>query len=198
MLRSHVSLWQLPLIALLIAVSTPLLAADRYRIDSEHTFSSFEYLHWGLARQSGRFDKNSGSIQIEAGQNGGAKSGSIDLSIGAASVNTGSDLFDKTLRSASFFDVASFPAIRFQSDKLLFEGEQLRQVEGQLSIKGITRPVTLQITHFHCRFMLLYLKQACGANGEATVKRSDFDLGRYVPFVSDDITLRFSIEAIRE
>ncbi|MBC3933795.1 YceI family protein [Undibacterium sp. CY7W] len=198
MWRSLVSLWQLPLVTMLATASTSLLAADRYRVDSEHTYSSFEYLHWGLSRQSGRFDKNSGNIQIDVSQDGSTKSGSIDLSIDATSVNTGSDLFDKTLRSASFFDVVSFPVIRFQSDKLLFDGEQLRQVEGQLSIKGITRPVTLQISHFHCRFMLLYLKQACGANGEATVKRSDYDLGRYVPFVSDDITLRFSIEAIRE
>ncbi|MBR7777498.1 YceI family protein [Undibacterium rugosum] len=198
MWRSLVSLWQLPLVTMLATASTPLLAADRYRVDSEHTYSSFEYLHWGLSRQSGRFDKNSGNIQIDVSQDGSTKSGSIDLSIDATSVNTGSDLFDKTLRSASFFDVVSFPVIRFQSDKLLFDGEQLRQVEGQLSIKGITRPVTLQISHFHCHFMLLYLKQACGANGEATVKRSDYDLGRYVPFVSDDITLRFSIEAIRE
>ena len=169
-------------------------AGERYRIDPQHTFSSFEYEHWGLSLQRGRFDGNAGLIDFDAQ----AKSGEIDIQIDAASVNTGSGVFDRVLRSAEFFDVTHFPSIGFKSTALRFDGERLAQVEGILTIKGIARSVTLQMTRFDCRFMIMYGKRACGANGFAKLSRSDFELGRYVPFVSDLITLYVSVEAIRE
>lgn len=169
-------------------------AGERYRIDAQHTFSSFEYEHWGLSLQRGRFDGNAGLIDFDAP----AKSGEIEIQIDAASVNTGSGVFDRVLRSAEFFDVANFPTIGFKSTALRFDGERLAQVDGILTIKGIARSVTLQMTRFDCRFMILYGKRACGANGFAKLSRSDFELGRYVPFVSDAITLYISVEAIRE
>ena len=169
-------------------------AGERYRIDPQHTFSSFEYEHWGLSLQRGRFDGNAGLIDIDAP----VKSGEIEIQIDAASVNTGSSVFDRVLRSAEFFDVARFPTIGFKSTALRFDDERLVQIDGILTIKGIARSVTLQMTRFDCRFMVIYGKRACGANGFAKLSRSDFELGRYVPFVSDLITLYVSVEAIRE
>lgn len=169
-------------------------AADHYLIDPEHTFSSFEYSHWGLSMQRSRFDSTSGSIEIDQASHGG----SIDIEIDAASVSTGSDSFNQVMRSGDFFDAANFPKISFKSSSLHFEEQQLTQVEGELTIKGITHPVTLEISNFNCRFMLIYGKQACGANGSAKILRSDYKLGRYVPFVSDAVTLHISVEAIRE
>lgn len=169
-------------------------AGERYRIDPQHTFSSFEYEHWGLSLQRGRFDGNAGVIDFDTQ----AKTGEIDIQIDAASVNTGSGVFDRVLRSGEFFDVARFPSIGFKSTALRFDGDRLSQVDGILTIKGIARSVTLQMTRFDCRFMILYGKRACGANGFAKLSRNDFELGRYVPFVSDLITLYISVEAIRE
>ena len=168
-------------------------AADRYQIDAEHTYSTFSYQHWGLSTQSGRFDKNSGSITLDLA----AQSGALEIEIEAASVNTGSEAFNKMLRSRSFFDSDSFPTIRFVSDQMVFEQGELKKILGQLSIRDITRPVTIEVTHFHCRYMLLYLKSACGANGNTTIRRSDYQLGRYVPFVSDEVNLSFNVEAIK-
>jgi len=165
-----------------------------YRIDPEHTFTSFEYMHWGLSLQRSRFNRQSGSVTLDLD----AKSGSVDLSIDAASVSTGSDEFDKTLASDSFFNVKDYPTIHFQSNTLEFEGDQLARVKGSLTIKDVTKPVTLEVSHFACRFMLLYLKQACGANGSAKILRSDFNLGSYAPFIGDEATLYFSIEAIKQ
>ena len=71
-----------------------------YRIDPEHTFTSFEYMHWGLSLQRSRFNRQSGTVTLDPE----AKSGSVDLTIDAASVSTGSDEFDKTLASESYFD----------------------------------------------------------------------------------------------
>lgn len=169
-------------------------AEERYRIDGQHTFSTFEYEHWGLSLQRGRFNDNSGVILFDPA----ARTGTIDIEIATASVSTGSALFDSILRSAEFFDAATHPKIVFHSNRLQFDGERLARVDGRLDIKGISRNITLEMTRFDCRFMLMYGRRACGANGIARLSRSDFDLGRYVPFVSDAITLYISVEAIRE
>ncbi|HWW05096.1 YceI family protein [Collimonas sp.] len=169
-------------------------AADRYLIDPEHTFSYFEYNHWGLSTQRSRFDRTTGSIDIDQTSH----SGSIDIEIDAASISTGTDSFNQILRSGSFFDTANYPKISFKSSNLHFEEQQLTQVDGELTIKGITHPVKLEIHNFNCRFMPVYGKQVCGANGSANILRSDYKLGRYVPFVSDAVTLRIDVEAIKE
>ena len=169
-------------------------AAERYRIDPQHTYSSFEYEHWGLSLQRGRFDGNTGVIDIDSQ----AGTGAIAIEIDAASISTGSSLFDRVLRSGEFFDVATFPSIGFKSTALHFEGDRLMRVDGILTIKGTARAVTLQMTRFECRYMIIYGKRACGANGFARLSRSDFELGRYIPFVSDLVTLYVSVEAIRE
>ena len=181
--------------SLLFLTSTQAIGAEEvYTIDPEHTYSSFEYQHWGLSTQRGRFDKNTGSIHIDKE----ARTGSIDMVIDATSVSTGSAVFDRAMRSSNFFDTEKFPNITFTSDKLLFDNDKLTQVMGKLTIKDTTLPVTIEVTQFNCRFMILYLRQACGANGYTKILRSDFKVGRYVPFVSDEVTLSFNVEAIKE
>ena len=165
-----------------------------YRIDPDHTFTSFEYMHWGLSLQRSRFNRQSGTVKLDLD----GKSGSVDLTIDTASVSTGSDEFDKMLVSDSFFDARTFPTMHFLSSAMEFDGDQLVRVAGNLTIKDVTKPVTLEVSHFACRFMVLYLKHACGANGSAKILRSDYGLGRYAPFVADEATLYFSIEAIKE
>ncbi|MCU6433000.1 YceI family protein [Undibacterium sp. Jales W-56] len=196
MRRDALTLLKLGMATWMIAFSLPGAgAADRYLIDPEHTFTVFEYSHWGLSLQRGRFDKNSGVIELDVPN----KTGSVQLDIDASSVSTGSALFDNSLRSASFFDTAQFPTIGFKSTALRFDDNaKLTGIDGDLTIKGITHPAKFEITQFNCRFMILYLRSACGANGYTKILRSDFNVGRYVPFVSDEVTLYFSVEAIKE
>ncbi|GAC1520117.1 MAG: YceI family protein [Collimonas sp.] len=182
------------LLLMLTLDSSACFAADRYLIDPEHTFSYFEYNHWGLSKQRNRFDTTTGSIEIDQETH----SGSIDIEIDTASISTGSDSFNRIMRSGDFFDAANYPKISFKSSSLHFEEKLLKQVDGDLTIKGITHPVTLEISNFNCRFMLIYGKQACGANGSARILRSDYKLARYLPFVSDAVTLHISVEAIKE
>jgi polyisoprenoid-binding protein YceI len=177
-----------------LSLSAVVGAADRYRIDPDHTYSSFEYKHWGLSLQRGRFDKNIGFIELDMAE----KTGAINIEIDANSVSTGNELFNNIMRSDSFFDAQAYPKIIFNSTKFVFDEERLTQIEGALTIKETTRPVVVEVTQFGCRFMILYLKQACGANGQTKILRSDYKMGRYAPFVSDEITLYFSVEAIKE
>lgn len=175
--------------------SLPANAADHYKIDAEHTHVIFEYSHWGLSLQNGRFDKNGGFIELDLEN----KTGIVQIEVEAASISTGINLFDNKLRSDDFFDVIQYPKIIFKSTSLQFdEQNNVIGIEGELTIKNTTRPVKFQLTHFNCRFMPLYLKSACGANGYTKILRSQFEMGRYVPFVSDEVALYFSVEAIRE
>lgn len=171
-------------------------AQEKYRIESTHTFVHFDYSHWGLSTQSGRFDKTSGVIELDRK----AKTGTAHIDIRSASINTGTAKFDDLLRTADYFNAADFPVIRFTSSKFNFDetGAQLLSIEGELRIKDVQLPVTLELHHFHCRFVPLYLNTACGANGSAKIMRSEFGLGRFTSFVSDAVNLRFSVEALKE
>jgi len=182
------------LLILFCGLNLPGWATEHYVIDPAHTYSSFEYQHWGLSAQRGRFDKSTGFIDLDME----GKSGSVNIEIDASSVDTGSMLFDNIMRSSSFFDTQQFQKIVFNSTKLVFNEDKLTQIEGNLTIKDSTRPVVIEITRFSCRFMLLYLKKACGANGYTRILRSDYKVDRYTPFVSDEVTLYFSVEGIKD
>lgn len=178
----------------LMFAGAPALAAEYYEIDPEHTFATFEYNHWGLSHQRARFDRNTGFISIDHD----TKTADIYIEISAASVSTGVEIFNKVLRSDDFFDVENYPKISFKSSRLQFNEGQLVEVEGDLTIKETTRPIILQITHYNCRFMIIYGKRACGADGVATLSRTDFGMGRYRPFIGDRVTLYIAVEAIQK
>ncbi|MCX8005560.1 MAG: YceI family protein, partial [Burkholderiaceae bacterium] len=93
---------------------------------------------------------------------------------------------------------AKHPTITYRADRLRFEGERLVEVDGQLTIKGITRPVKLTVTSFHCMPHPILKKDACGANAVARVKRSDFNMGKYAPAVGGEVTIHIPVEAIKQ
>jgi polyisoprenoid-binding protein YceI len=180
---------------LALAISLPAFAApETYVIDGSHTFPRFEYNHLGFSNQVSRFDKTSGKVVLDRA----AKTGSVDVVIDAKSVNTGYAVFNEHIQAADFFDTAKYPTITFKSSKLNFKGDTLASVDGSLTIKGITKPVTLDVTSFKCMPHPMLKKDACGANASTKIKRSDFGAGKYAPNVSDEVTLTIGIEAIKE
>lgn len=168
-------------------------APETYVIDPTHTYPRFEYSHFGYSRQSSRFDKTSGSITLDRV----AKTGSVNVVIDATSISSGLALFNQHLQGKDFFDSARYPIITFKSDALTFLGDSLTSVQGNLTIKGITKPVTLTVTSFLCMPHPMRKKEACGANATTQIKRSDFNLGKYAPNVSDEVMLALGIEAIK-
>ncbi|MCS6945129.1 MAG: YceI family protein [Sutterellaceae bacterium] len=179
------------------AMLLPLVAAaapEVYTIDNTHTYPRFEYNHLGYSIQSHRFTKTSGRIVLDRA----ARSGSVEVTIDAKSVDTGYALFNEHIQAEDFFDTAKHPTITYRADRLRFEGERLVEVDGQLTIKGITRPVKLTVTSFHCMPHPILKKDACGANAVARVKRSDFNMGKYAPAVSDEVTIHIPVEAIKQ
>jgi len=183
------------LFAALAAVSVAAQAAPvTYTIDNSHTYPHFTYNHLGFSNQTHKFDKTSGSVVLDRK----AKTGSVDVTIDATSVNTGYALFNEHLKAADFFDTTVYPTLTFKSSKMRFKGDQPVSVAGDLTIKGVTKPVTLKITHFKCQPHPMLKVEACGANATTQVKRSEFNMGKNVPYVSDEVTLTLAIEAVNK
>lgn len=167
---------------------------DVYERDPDHTFAWFEFNHLGYSTQRDRFDKVDATITLDLEN----QVGSVEVSIDVQSISTGSLLFDQVLRSDMFFDAERFPVITFKSSRLSFgKFDDVTAVEGHLTVKGITRPVTLTVTHFKCMMHPMFRKPACGLNATGKVRRSEFNLGRFVPLIRDEITLHVVMEAIK-
>ncbi len=185
-------------IALLIlaaTISTTAFAApETYIIDNTHTYPRFSYSHFGFSTQLSGFDKTSGSIDLDRV----AKTGAVTVQVTTTSVNTGYPLFNEHIQGADFLDTAKFPIASFVSSKVNFTGDNVSSIDGMLTLKGISKPVTLNLTSFQCMPHPMLKKDACGANATAVIKRSDFNMGKYVPNISDEVTLTISIEAAKK
>jgi polyisoprenoid-binding protein YceI len=163
-------------------------------IDNSHTYPHFSYNHLGFSNQTHKFDKTSGKVVLDRA----AKTGSVVVTIDATSINTGFALFNEHIQAADYFDTAKYPKITFISDKMAFNGDQPVSLVGDLTIKGVTKPVTLAITHFKCQPHPMLKVEACGANATTQIKRSEFNMGKNAPYVSDEVSLTLAIEAVKE
>ena len=182
------------LLAATVMASAALAAPATYVIDNAHTFPRFEYSHFGYSTQTHRFTRTSGTITVDRAANTGA----VNVVIDAKSVDTGTALFNEHIQGEDFFDTARYPTLTYVSNRMRYEGGEPVAVEGDFTIKGVTRPVTLAITSFRCMPHPLLKKDACGANASAQIKRSDFNMGKHAPYVSDDVTLVIPVEAVQE
>lgn len=183
------------LFALLFATTATaaMAAPETYSIDPTHTAPHFEYNHMGYSVQSHRFDNTTGTIVIDRA----AKTGSVDVTIDAKSVNTGFPVFNGHLQGEDFFDTAKYPTITFKSTQVKFDGDTPVAVDGVLTMKGISKPVTLTVTGYHAAPNPMMKKDEIGANATAKIKRTDFNMGKFVPYVSDEVTLSINVEALK-
>lgn len=181
--------------ALASSFATSALAApETYGAEPNHTFANFSYSHMGLSTQISKFSKTTGTVVYDKA----AKTGSVDITIDMKSVDTGSALFNGHIQGADFLDTAAFPTATFKSTKVVFDGDKPSSIEGNLTIKGVTKPVTLKVTHFVNMEHPMAHKDAIGANATTMIKRTEFNAGKYAPAVGDDVTITISIEAIKQ
>jgi len=186
---------KLVLAVALSGLALPALAAgESYSVDTRHTFPSFEVDHLGFSTQRGRFDRSSGRITLDRA----ARQLSVDISIDAASISTGLGELEKHLKAEDFFHVEKHPRITFKSTSARFDGDKPVAVSGDFTLLGVTRPVTLTLTHFNCGVHPMNKKNVCGADASATIKRSEFGMNYAVPAVSDEVKLLIQVEAIRD
>jgi polyisoprenoid-binding protein YceI len=176
------------------AIAAPAAAADSYTVDPGHTYPNFEVNHLGFSVMHGRFGATTGKITLDPA----GKSGSIDITIDATSIDTGHAKRDAHLKSEEFFNVAKFPTLSYKATKLKFEGDKLVGADGELTMLGVSKPVPLTVTGFNCAPHPMTKKPMCGANATASLKRSDFGLKAYVPNVGDDIKISIEVEAAKD
>lgn len=169
-------------------------AADQYTIDPNHTYPSFEIDHMGFSTTRGRFNSVQGKLSLDQE----AKTGSVEVSIDAASIDTGLTKLEDELRTADYFYVKKHPTLTFRGQRFHFNESRVSTIDGELTLLGVTRPVTLTLTHFKCGLNLLRLRQACGANAITSLKRSDFGMKKGLPLIGDEIKIQIQIEAIKD
>jgi len=150
-----------------------LAAPVTYNIDTDHTHPSFEADHFGgMSVWRGMFDKVTGTVTIDRE----AKTGTVDLTIDTASIDVGQEKLQEHLKSAEFFDVATYPTATYKGKLAKFKGDVPTEVQGELTLHGVTKPVTLTIRSFKCMSHPMRKKEFCGADASGTINREDFGI----------------------
>ena len=170
-------------------------APATYQIDDDHTYATFAIDHFGASVNRARFDQVSGSVQFDKA----ARTGRIDVTVDVKSVYSGSKGFDKHLQAADLFHAAKYPSMRFVSDKLVFEGDRLVEVPGQLTLLGQTHPVTLKANQFACYPNPIAKVEACGGDFEAVIDRTQWGMNAMVDMgIPKNVKITATIEAFKQ
>jgi len=182
--------------AALAAVAVSAAAApEKYDIDPNHTFPAFEADHMGgLSLWRGKFNSSSGSVTLDTA----AKAGSVEVTIDMASLDFGHDKMNEHAKGDQMFDVAKFPTATYKGTFSKWNGDAPAEVTGQLTMHGVTKPVTLTINSFLCKPNPMNRKMTCGADASAMLNRDEFgvDYGKSFGFKMAT-KLLITIEAIK-
>jgi polyisoprenoid-binding protein YceI len=173
---------------------TTCVSAQVYNIDPSHTYPSFEADHMGLSVWRGKFTKSSGKIVLDRQSKTG---GSVEISIDASTVDFGHAKMNEKARGDEMFNVAKYPTVTFKSTVLRFEGDKLVAVEGEMTMLGITKQLSLTLTHFKCLIHPLHKREVCGADAHGRFDRSDFGMNIGLPRFSPEIKLAIQVEGVK-
>jgi len=189
---------KLPALLVLSAASlqaAPAAAAPvAYAIDTSHTKVYWEARHFGTSTQRGRFDRVEGSIELDRDSG----RGDVSISIDTASVSSGVPALDGVLKSSSFLASQAHPTAYFVARQLRLDGGAVRELRGEFTLRGVSRPLSLQAMNFACRTDATLQREVCGGDFEAEILRSDFGSTFGLPFVGDKVRLLIAVEGIRQ
>ena len=167
----HRKLISLAILSMGTLATAALAAPAKYDIDAEHSYPSFEADHFGgMSVWRGKFNKTTGTVVLDRE----AKTGTVDVTIELASVNTGHEKLNGHLKSAEFFDVEKFPTATYKGTLASFKDGAPTEVKGELTLHGVTKPVTLTIRSFKCMTHPFKKVEFCGADAVASINREDF------------------------
>jgi len=178
-------------------------APESYTMDPYHTYPYFIVSHFGVGNMMGRFDKTTGKVTLDTA----AKTGTVDLAVETATITTGDNergsrprARDEHLRTADFFNVAESPRMTYKGTATRFNGDTPAQIDGQLTLLGVTRPLTLTVENWKCMPDPRTKGQRyfCGGNASGTIKRSEFGMKFGIPAVSDEVKLMIMLEGFRD
>jgi polyisoprenoid-binding protein YceI len=184
------------LVALTLAAGTTIAAPVKYKVDPNHTYPSFEADHMGgLSTWRGKFNASSGSIVLDKE----AQAGSVDVKIDVASIDFGHDKMNEHARSAEMFDAQKYPTATFSGKLVNFKDGAPTEVDGNLTLHGVTKPVKLKINKFLCKPHPMSKKEVCGADASGQINREDFGVSFGKQFGFDmKANLAIQVEAVKE
>jgi polyisoprenoid-binding protein YceI len=185
----------LPAVVLALLTGAALAAPVTYQLDPAHTYPSFAADHFGgLSVWRGKFDKSSGSIVLDKDKG----TGSVDVTVDASSIDFGNPKLNEHAKSADMFDVQKYPTATYKGTLADFRNGAPTKVEGQFTLHGVTRPLTLTIDSFKCMVSPQDKKEHCGADASATFNRADYgiDFGSKYGFKME-VKLAIQVEGIR-
>ena len=182
-------------LSLLLAAGIAVAAPATYTIEPHHTYPSFEADHMGgMSVWRGKFRTSSGIVKLDTAEH----SGEVGITIDVGSIDFGYDKLNEHAKSADMFDVAKYPTATYKGRFTKFTGDVPAEVDGELMLHGVTKPVTLVINSFKCNIHPMLKKQFCGADASASLNRDDFG----VPYGKDYgfsmvVKLAIQVEAIK-
>ena len=182
----------------LVAAGAARSATETFVFDKAHTLVGFRIRHW-LTKVEGRFRDFDGHIWLDRAK---PETSKVDVTIQAASIDTGTESRDKHLRSADFFDVEKFPTITFASTKVVSKGKDLYEVTGDLTMHGVTKTITIPVRH--TGFLNLGKQEKAGFEMTIPINRKDFGIGwnRTADtggvMLGDDVEINVQVEANKE
>jgi polyisoprenoid-binding protein YceI len=180
-------------LSLIMTAGAALAAPLTYKIDPNHTDVVASWSHFGFSNPIAHFGQADGFITYDPANVAASK---VEVTLPLSGLNSHVPDFDEHLRSDDFFDAAKFPTVTFKSTSVKAAGKGKLTVIGDLTIKGITKPVTLNVTINKVGEQPMAKRAAAGFNASTMIKRSDFGMGKYAPNVSDEVKLTITTEAI--
>jgi len=165
-----------------------------YTVDPMHTFPSFAADHMGLSVWRGKFNRTSGTVTLDRE----ASTGTLQIAIDTTSVDFGLDALNQKAAEPDLFDLARYPQATYSGKLVDFVDGKPTRATGQLTFRGVTRPVDLEIRSFKCMPHPIYKREVCGADAVTTIKRDEYgmDAGKAYGF-NMDVKLEIQVEALR-
>ncbi|MFT3801462.1 MAG: YceI family protein [Burkholderiaceae bacterium] len=184
---------RIALTCLLAAATCSSAFAQTYNLDPSHTYPSFEADHLGISVWRGKFNSSKGTVAIDRA----AKTGSVNITIDPASIDFGNEKLNGHAKSADMFNVEKFPTITYVGKTVKFDGDTPVEVDGELTMLGVTKPVPLKIRSFKCIDHPMLKREVCGADATAEFDRSEFGLNYGLPRFSPKVRLAIQAEAVK-
>ena len=183
------------LAAAAVLSTTGLAQAADYQIDPTHTNVIWGQIHFGTSTNRGSWAKKSGTVQFDRA----AKTGKVNLTLDMSSVTTGVTPFDNHLKGDDFFAADKHPTATFVGDKFVFNGDKVSEVQGALTLRGQTHPVTLKAVRFNCFDHPMLKREVCGGDFEGTLDRTAFGMDYGVQYGFDkNVKVIVQIEAVKQ
>ena len=164
-----------------------------YQLDPNHTFVTFEVLHFGTSTLRGRIGPVMGEVTVDRA----AKTGDLRLRIPVTTVNTGMRVLDARLKEPDLLATTEYPEAYFVATRFQFDAAGgVKEVRGEFTLRGVGEPLSLVARSFACRRDATLQREVCGGDFDASLKRSRFGATLGEPFVSDDVHLVIQVEGI--